>query len=254
MTTDPILSIITITKNNGAGLRGTYGNLLAQSIPFESGYEWMIVDGQSHDDTSAFITKEGLKKNFYSSKDDGIYDAMNRGMSLAQGHYIMFLNAGDRLADADTLSLILKHLRQTEADFVYGDALEEWRGKPMIKKSRPHTTIARGLFTSHQAMLYKRAAIGDLKYGTSFKIAGDYDFTARFLQRCDSIDYIPAGVCVNEPGGISQTNAALGRREELRAKIDGKICSRPVAYLIYMKQSLSMMVRNTLPGLYWRFR
>lgn len=232
MMTDPLFSIITITKNNAAGFSKTRESVEDQSC---WNHEWIVVDGDLE-------------------PDNGIYDAMNKGISCAKGDYILFLNAGDRFADPETLSLLERHIETFPSGFIYGDAMEKTKGKLMTKKARPHTMLARGMFTHHQSMVYKRAIIGDLRYDTSYKIAGDYDFTAKFLQKCHDVSYIPAPLCWFEPGGVSQSHAALGRLEEFRAKLENKLCNPVTAAGIYAVQTGAMMLRKANPELYSKIR
>lgn len=232
MTEAPFLSILTITKDDPYGLARTKASLKAQS---ECGFEWIVIDGALEPDA-------------------GIYDAMNKGLIRAAGDYILFLNGGDAVADPETISLLKRHIHALPSDFIYGDAMEEIGGKLMVQKARDHTHLPRGLFTHHQAMIYKRSVIGDMRYNTDYKIAGDYDFTARYLKRCKDISYIPAPLIWFEQGGISQRNAVLGRREEFKSKIENHLCGRWSACGIYARQHLAFSVKKRAPGLYRALR
>ena len=222
------LSIITITKDDPTGLARTMASLKTQSC---DNYEWIIIDGNKE-------------------PDNGRYDAMNKGINRAHGKYLLFLNSGDQLADPDTISIIDRHTSILTSDFIYGDALEEIDGRLMVKRARKPKTIARGMFTHHQAMIYNRQTLGDVRYDTEYQIAGDYDFTARFLKKCEDISYIPAGLCLFAQGGVSQQKAELGRREEFNAKIKNKICGRFSACRYYAAQALALFIRRKLPALY----
>lgn len=230
--TDPLFSIVTITKNNDRGLARTRGSIEEQSC---WNYEWIIIDGALE-------------------PDNGIYDAMNKGITRAKGDYILFLNAGDRFADPETLSLLERHIETFPSDFIYGDAMEDVKEKLMVKKARPHASLARGMFTHHQAMVYKRSMIGDLRFNTDYKIAGDYDFTARFLKKCNEASYVPAPLCHFESGGLSQRKSGLGRREEFRAKIKNRLCNPLTAIGIYIMQAGAMILRKSNPDLYAKIR
>jgi putative colanic acid biosynthesis glycosyltransferase len=228
----PCLSIITITKDDPAGLAKTTASLKAQTC---NNFEWIVVDGNKE-------------------PDNGRYDAMNKGIERASGKYILFLNGGDQLADPEVISILERHTSILTSDLIYGDALEEINGKLMVKRARKPKTIARGMFTHHQAIIYNRNTLGKLRYKTDYEIAGDYDFTARFLKNCEDISYIPAGLCLFEEGGISQQNAKLGRKEEYRAKLENKLCGPFQAKRYYMRQAIAAGMRKKLPGLYNMFR
>lgn len=213
MTTDrPLFSIVTITKNNARGLSSTCDSLQMQSC---NDYEWIIVDGDSTDETILFLSKEGFLGQCLSEPDRGIYDAMNKGIERSKGDYILFLNAGDRLSDPDILMTITKNIAVEKPEFIYGDALET---DGYYKKARTHEALDWGMFTHHQAMLYRRDRIGNLRYDIHYKIAGDYAFTRVFLDKIKKVSYIPAAICIFETGGISQKNMRLGRIEQYKAR------------------------------------
>jgi putative colanic acid biosynthesis glycosyltransferase len=163
----------------------------------------------------------------------------------------LFLNAGDKLAGSDTLKNIASLLRQQTQPpaFIYGDSLEQGRhGAPFYKTARPHT--ARGMFTHHQAMLYRRKALGNLRYDLRYRIAADYDFTCRFLMQGKDALYCPFPLCVFESGGVSQKNALAGRMEEFRIRRDLKQVSGPANAAIFIRQSLTWSVRKIFPSFY----
>jgi len=246
MTTDPpLLSLITITRNNLAGLQTTTQSVLAQSF---KDFEWIVIDGDSSDGTKDFI--KTLFALAVSEADTGIYDAMNKGLDRAGGRYVWFLNAGDRLSDPDILTLVARHLKHDASDFVYGDSMENIDGRFHVKKAR-RLSLPLGMFTHHQAMIYARQALGGLRFDTSYQIAGDYDLTLRFLQTGRSISYIPAPLCLFESGGLSQTNTTLGRREQMRSKIQNGLCHPVTAKIIYGLQAGNMALRRIVPRFYW---
>jgi putative colanic acid biosynthesis glycosyltransferase len=245
-----LFSVITVTLENLSGLKRTAASLAAQNC---RDYEWIVVDGGSKDGTRAYL--EQSRAIWASEKDNGIYDAMNKGMGEARGAYLLFLNAGDTLAGPDVLARLAARLEKDAPDLVYGDALEGAPGeKPELKKARPHRRIARGMFTHHQAMLYRRGAVGALRYDTSLEIAADYKFTAQILLRRGSALYVPEPLCVFEPGGVSQQQAETGRREQFRARRDLGLAGPVRNRLIYAGQSFLWLLRKKYPALYWAVR
>lgn len=239
MTTDaPVFSIITVTKDNLRGFLATQKSIEAQS--FEQ-YEWIVIDGNSTDGT-----KEYLPHGAVSEPDRGIYDAMNKGIERAKGDYLIFLNAGDLFADADILSGIHKAIRAEKPDFIYGDSLEGG----FYKKARAHGKIAWGMFTHHQAMMYRREAIAGLRYDPGLKIAADYAFTASFLKKVQSINYMPCAFCIFEEGGVSQRQRKLGRVEQYKMREILNVCGKPKNMAVYLGQSASAFSREYFPKIY----
>lgn len=267
-------SIITVTRNHLNGLKNTAASLACENTAL---FEWIVIDGASTDGTAKYLESlspltptlspagrgrstagaegEG-DKNWISEPDHGIYDAMNKGIARATGDYVLFLNAGDTLAlprTLETLAEILK-VRPTHPDMIYGDAFEEIAQGRVIKQARPHSDITQGLFTHHQAIFYRREVINDLRYDQTYNIAGDYKFTAQFLQRSQDIFYWPRPVCVFEPGGISQKQASKGRMQQLLIRRELGI-SLPLAELMTItRQTLALTIRRLCPKLYWRLR
>jgi len=242
------LSIVTVTKNNLVGLKATYKSLQDQS---NIDFEWIVIDGLSNDGTQEFL--QSTNAIAVSEADQGIYDAMNKGIDRAQGDYILFLNAGDTLATAFTIAHIKNTATEKDYDFIFGDSFEkETNGALHKKPAKKFTNIPKFMFTHHQAMIYKRATLQDLRYDLSYKIAADYKFTYEFLQRSKNAYYISKPICIFESGGISQTNATLGRQEQFQIRKALNICTEGENKLIYFVQSLRWAVRRFLPFLYWR--
>lgn len=244
---NPFFSIVSVTLNNKHGLQKTDHSLKIQSF---RDFEWIVVDGGSHDGTLDDLKTSTA--HWSSEPDGGIYDAMNKGLAKSTGQYVIFLNAGDRLAFANTL-LRLHNLIQAEKkppDFVYGDSREADSYKP----ARDPDHLSFGMFTHHQAMIYRREALGSLNYDIRYKIAADYDFTARLLQQRAKILYFPLPVCLFEPGGISQTNARLGRKEQFLVRHRLNLCGPLKNIIIYLLQGAWWTLRTRMPTLYWRVK
>lgn len=244
-----LFSIITVTKNNRAGLQKTALSIQAQEY---DGFEWIIIDGNSDDGSKAdFPDYDAL---IICECDNGIYDAMNKGIDHASGNYVLFLNAGDILAQTQTLKKIKDAVRFSKPDFMYGDSWEYARERTWYKPARSHTTIASGMFTHHQSMLYKKEMIGDLRYDTDYRIAADYDFTLQFLDKIDTCLKLEFPVCVFEGGGVSQRLVGSGRKEQFAIRQKLRVTPLPVNAFIYAKQAISWGLRTCAPGLYWKLK
>src|SRR4051812_4193426 len=110
------LSIVTINLNNKAGLLKTIESVEAQSI---RDFEFIIVDGGSIDGSQEVIKKSRAVTKSVSEKDSGVYNAQNKGIAMASGEYLLFLNSGDYLYEPDTLAKIYP-LLDNKTDIVYG--------------------------------------------------------------------------------------------------------------------------------------
>lgn len=240
----PLFSLITVTRDNLAGLKATAASIQKQDF---QDFEWIVIDGNSTDGTQEYL--RNTKAKWTSGPDDGIYDAMNKGMARAQGNFFLFLNAGDTLAAGDTLSKIAAKIKDKNPGFVYGDALEGKNRKP----ARPHTTREWGMFTHHQAMIYAREHETGLFFDTNYQIAADYDFTLRFLDKGVKTLYCGFPVCAFAPGGISQKKALQGRIEQfvIRQRLG---FSSVKNIMIFIYQTLSWIFRRIAPGAFWALR
>ncbi len=133
----PYFSIITVCRNAEATIKNTTASLLAQDCP---NWEWLVVDGASTDETTNLIRAMAhgdARLTLTSEPDQGIFDAMNKGIARAKGEFLYFLNADDQLADAGVLTDVSAYLREhPQADFVYGDIIvESADGKKVLYQS-----------------------------------------------------------------------------------------------------------------------
>lgn len=240
-------SIVTVTRNHLEGLTATAASLAQEE---SSLFEWIIVDGASTDGTPDYL--KHTKALWSSEPDNGIYDAMNKGLARATGDYVLFLNAGDTLALPRTLATLAALLaaRPVAPDLIYGDAFEEGA----IKTARSHENINQGLFTHHQSIFYRRETIDDVRYDQKFNIAADYKFTAQFLDMCNDVLYWPRPVCRFETGGISQQQAFKGRMQQSLIRRELRMTLPIEELMILTKQTAAYALRRYAPGLYWRLR
>jgi len=250
-----LISIVTIVRNDLVGLQRTQASVLEQSF---TDWEWLVIDGASTDGTAAHaLAMQHPQLRALSEPDKGIFDAMNKGLARAQGDFIVFMNAGDTFADAQTLQLVATHLRAQPIDFLYGDSLERRVGDaPLRKVARGHQHLGYGMFACHQSMYYRRSWLGQARFNTAFKVAGDYEFTARALQQPARITRLDAALCIFDLTGTSVANAGRGRAENWRIHRDvlgHALPRRLVKQAIYLATAT---LNNHFPVVYrWlRFR
>jgi putative colanic acid biosynthesis glycosyltransferase len=207
--TPPKYSIITITLNNQAGLKVTAQSIKEQTF---KDYEWIIIDGLSTDGTQTDL--ENYDAYVISEPDNGIYDAMNKGLDVSKGEFIIFMNAGDSFAENSTLTDCLDY----DCDLIYGDGYEG----EAYRRARNIQYIDWSLNTFHQAYFYRRNVIAKLRYDLNYKIAADYKFTLQFLQKAKNVVYHAAPICRFVEGGISNIMPEQGRREvyDIRYELD----------------------------------
>ena len=200
----PRISIVTITYNAAPVLQRTLDSVLQQSYPY---VEHLIIDGASTDATvtMAHDYKEETDQTasshdvvIQSEPDNGLYDAMNKGLRLATGDYICFLNAGDSLPTTDTLELMADRLKAIDEDglprpaVLYGDTdivdndgnfLHHRRLQPPEQLS--WRSFRQGMLVCHQAFYARMDLAKQTPYDLQYRYSADVDWCIRIMKLAD---------------------------------------------------------------------
>lgn len=179
-----LLSIITVAFRNLEGLVKTHASLAHLAQAGDISFEWIVVDGGSSDGTSAFL--EGLsgehRLRFVSEPDNGIYDAMNKGIAMARGRFALFLNSGDIL-HANAACFIRQLKMQSDQTMVIGDALLDFgNGNKIKRRAKPGWYIYHSLPASHQAIFFPLSGLNVWHYDLQYKISSDYALAAKLYK------------------------------------------------------------------------
>ena len=188
-----MISVITITYNASATLPLTMESVAEQTI---KDFEHIIVDGASTDDTLSVARRMGSERlRILSESDDGLYDAMNKGLKMAHGRYLIFLNAGDRFHSADTLKAYADAIEERVPDIIYGDTdivdIEGNRIGPRHLSAPDILTFdsfSKGMLICHQAFMVRKD-IAPL-YDTDYRFSADYDWCIRCIEASRAGDRI----------------------------------------------------------------
>lgn len=177
----PRISIITVNLNNLAGLSRTVASVSGQT---GADLEHLVIDGDSNDGSREFL--EGSDSPFLkwiSEKDKGIYDAMNKGIEMAGGEYLLFLNSGDVLDSSDVISRVVPALNKGYG-IVYGD-LRFDDGQQLTDGFMPDKIdldhMMRDTLWHPASFIRKDLFMRYGPYDTSFRLCGDYEFFFRVL-------------------------------------------------------------------------
>lgn len=220
------ISIITVAYNAARTIADTLESVAAQTHPE---IEHIVVDGASTDGTLEIIERHGKHvARFISEPDRGIYDAMNKGLDLATGEVIGFLNADDVYADNAVLERVSAIMARGNLDALFGDAefvspvrpdhpLRRYRSE----RFRPER-IAWGWMPAHPALFMKRSVYERFgKFRADYRIAGDFELVARvFHGGTLTYRHVPEVLVRMRTGGISTggwRNTILLNQEVLRA-------------------------------------
>lgn len=202
-------SIVTINYNNWEGLVQTVQSVIDQEF---NQFEYILVDGDSNDQSKDYI--QGIQHHriiTISEKDSGIYNAMNKGIRMSSGQYIIFLNSGDSFTHSQVLQELYEfnEMNRGRLKFIYGDAIEiEKNGqRSFYKKAKSHLNYEQGMFAHHQSMVFSNHIIKKyhLFYNEDYQIAADWDFIIRFLKYtpANEIGYFKSSISNFQLGGVS---------------------------------------------------
>ena len=208
MALKPKFSIITVTYNAAPVIRPTLDSVQAQTY---TNYEYILVDGGSKDDTVAIAKESGIVfAHIISERDKGIYDAMNKGIALATGDYLCFLNAGDALYTPDTLQTVVNAIANEKElpDVVYGETAEVDDNRNFVRMRRLQApkelnwrSFKNGMLVCHQAFYARREIVPmyDLKYSLS----ADVDWCIKVMKDAKKMVNVNATVVNYLQNGIS---------------------------------------------------
>lgn len=217
----PVISIVTVCFNAAKHIEETIRSVIDQTYP---AIEYIVIDGGSKDDTLAIVGKyAGHVSKLVSEPDKGLYDAMNKGLALATGEYVLFLNADDVLNASDTLQKAMDGC--PGADALYGEAMFVTEdGTPLGFRSgiTPHKTPERlnwkslryGMTVSHQAFLIRRTLAPE--YDLRYPVCADIDWMIRGLKACNKVCNTRQVICRFRVGGISQNKRKQGWKERFQ--------------------------------------
>lgn len=198
-----LLSIVTINRNNKSGLQKTLDSIFNQP---GLDYESIVVDGASDDGSVDIIKSRADQISKWSSEPDrGIYDAQNKGLAIARGEYVIFLNSGDRFHDVHVLEKVYPELDGT--DIVYGDLLIVEPSRSWVKKYNEKISFSYFLRDTlpHQAAFIKRSLFSKTgPYDESLKIIADWKFFLDAICRYNaSVKYLNHVISDYDFTGIS---------------------------------------------------
>lgn len=184
----PVLTVITVVFNDAVNIRRTLTSVTGQTWP---ALEYVVIDGGSTDGTLDIIRSFGdAIARVVSEPDKGIYDAMNKGLGLATGTHVVFMNSGDEFYDRETVTRIFQSF--PDADIYYGetemiDANLNTLGprRHRAPEQLRHTSFRFGMSVSHQAIVVRKSIARP--YDTGYTLSADIDWILSALQRARTV-------------------------------------------------------------------
>lgn len=222
MTHEIKFSVITVCLNCKDIIEQTILSVLSQS--FHS-IEYIVIDGKSSDGTLNILRKYQDKIRIISEPDNGIYDAMNKGIRLSRGQFLYFLNAGDQFTNSETLQEIEKFsTAHPDCSVIYGDiqisnSAAKWimNNKTYIGEIKNLRYLFNNMFCQQRAFFQRSIfnSIGMLD--TSYKIISDYDLIFRAYQKGLNFGYVHTDIVSIPLGGYSNIHLDQFLKERIRS-------------------------------------
>jgi glycosyltransferase involved in cell wall biosynthesis len=202
----PTLSVITIVYNNARDIERTMLSVINQTYP---NIEYIVIDGKSTDGTLQIIEKyQSRIAKLISEKDEGIYDAMNKGLAIATGDYVIFMNSGDEFFEPTTVQEVFA--TSPNADIYYGETEminDEGQSLGQRRHKAPEQFSWRdfkyGMSISHQAIYIRRSLTEP--YDRQYQLSADIDWIISAAKKAKKIVNVNRYVAKYLVGGMSKT-------------------------------------------------
>ena len=240
----PLVTVITVVFNNAATIEETIRSVLFQTY---DNVEYIIIDGGSDDGTLEIIkTYDDLIDYWISEPDKGIYNAMNKGISLASGRYINFLNADDHYLHSDVLIKIIGSFRDTGSHIIIGNALmlDRRSGAGHIRHCNVNSYYYLFKGMPQQVFFYDAGLFKAGRFDESFVIAADLDFyLSRLKDETIRITHVNWPIIVFTTGATSSNSELLAKERDIIIKNHYSWLER---LLFQNKFFKSLLVNNNL--------
>lgn len=218
MSFHPRFTIVTISFNAEKCIERTIVSVIQQSY---NNVEYIIVDGGSRDGTMRIVEKYKENINHYISEPDkGIYDAMNKGIKLATGDYLIFMNADDVFADNNVLQKVADQLK-SDSDIVYGNWRTITEYGTFDNKPAPLSTLDKKFGLSHQAIFAKVSLLKQEPFDLQYKYAGDYNMISSYYLSGKKFQYVDveiAEISINSGATFNHFEKSVKEHYQILAK------------------------------------
>lgn len=220
----PAVSVITVVKNDAAGLEKTLNSLVEQSF---LSWECLIISGSSEDDTKAVarqLARDHSRVRHFDESTPGIYQSMNQGVGLAQSPYLIFMNAGDIFANPNSIEILYNEILEANYSVVvggYSTGDKEYSFKS--KDFGPGRFSLNRRWGCHQSMIFN---LNDVKsvggFSEKYKLASDFELVLKLVKK-KAGKRMSEVVSIVDPNGISNTQIekVLNEKQKIRRDLFG---------------------------------
>lgn len=213
----PKITVVTVCYNAVKEIERTLNSVISQTY---DNLEYIVVDGGSKDGSLDVINKYERGINVWMSEPDkGIYDAMNKGVTLASGDYIIFMNAGDCFFNDEVLNDSVSKLGDLYPDSFYGDVIYQYTYGNKYVHAKEISYIENDMVCSHQSIFVKTNLLKNRPFDLQYKLAADYNFILSIYLSGASFKRIELPVSiVDSAGGMTYSNFIRSHKEVIKIK------------------------------------
>lgn len=205
MSNPVLVTVVTVCRNVKSSLEKTMNSLLHQSYAH---IDYVIIDGASTDGTPEMLGKtEGIR--WISEPDKGIYDAMNKGIRMAEGEWVIFMNAGDVFASDDTLSKVFSVER--DADVIYGDVI---KGDNIKKAEPPHN--GHRMYFCHQSAFVRTSCLKEFPFDIQHRMSADFKQIKQLYLAGKTFMQLDFPIAVFDTSGVSNAQRSKGLYDNIQ--------------------------------------
>lgn len=247
------VTVITVCYNASATIRRTIESVLCQTY---KKIEYLIIDGKSIDDTLNIakeyqnrFAEQGINCRIISEKDHGIYDAMNKGIKLATGDWIIFMNADDSFYDENVLQEVFAVHNVEEYGVVYGDCIRNDGIGNYYMKANPVDTLPKQMPFMHQAVFARRELCLKYLFKLKYKLCADYNMFFQIFAEGQKFLQIDKIICNYSIRGISGKALLSAQKEviEIKRHFQSQYPISCSDRLKWLKENIKMRIKMMIP-------
>lgn len=242
------ISIITVCYNAVETIENTILSVINQDY---DNIEYIIIDGGSTDGTIDILKKyqESITK-WISEPDNGIYDAMNKGIKIATGEWINFMNSGDTFVENDVLTNIFTNDSYIKTSVIYGDSVFDVNGKLYISPALDFSSLSMGFV--HQSSFVRSSDAKEFMFDLKYRLAADYDMMMRLKKDNRVFSYVNMAISMYDTSGLSAQNREnhifeLMCIENQGKEFENRLNAKRINRIINVKMKIFSIIHNFFP-------
>ncbi|MGN6495630.1 MAG: glycosyltransferase family 2 protein [Agriterribacter sp.] len=247
----PRVTVITVVYNGRAAIARTIASVAEQIYP---NLEYIVIDGASTDGTLDVIRAHEEKiTQWESEKDSGIYNAMNRGIALATGEWINFMNCGDVFANKDVITTLFGPKESAFPDVIYGDVRVNYGQFSRVVKAKDLVNFSKGMPFCHQTVFVRTQLMREHHFDEKYRLAADFDFFYGLWKKQHDFFYFPGTIAIISNEGVSDTARKKVVDEYQDIVLSKEVGQQKIRWRIYFqcykfKVNATMLIKKILGG------